>query len=169
MEQPAEVPLAELGRRFRPALVSYFLRRVRDIAEAEDMAHEVLLRLTDIPLDRLRFADAYVFQVAANLLRDRARRHKVRSEYAAAVAASGDTAPELLDPARIDAGRRSLQALVEKLRELDERTREIFVLYRIENVPKRDIAAAYGVSVSTVEKAVAKATAHLMLLREDGE
>lgn len=170
METARQRQLEDLCRRFRPALVAYFLRRVRDPAEAEDLAHDVFIRLAGIPLEQLRSADAYVFQVAANLLRDRARRAKVRAEYACAEAAT-DAADEsearVFDPERIEAGRRSFAALVARLKELPERTREIFILYRIENVARRDIAKAYDLSISTVEKEVARATAYLMLHREN--
>jgi RNA polymerase sigma factor (sigma-70 family) len=158
--------LDDLGRRFRPALLAYFLRRVRNPAEAEDLAHDVFLRLAGVPLEQLRSADAYIFQIAANLLRDRARRWQVREEYAATqVAAADSQEPEthILDPERIEAGRRSLLALVARLVELPARTREIFILYRVENVARRDIAQAYGLSISTVEKEIARATAYLML------
>ena len=70
---------------------------------------------------------------------------------------------------RIEAARRSLGALVARLQELPERTREIFILYRIENVPRRDIAQAYELSISTVEKEIARATAHLMLHEENSQ
>jgi RNA polymerase sigma factor (sigma-70 family) len=169
VRQICEAPLADLARRMRPALVSYFLRRVRDPSEAEDLAHEVFIRLAGTRLDSLRSADAYVFQIAANLLNDRARRNKVREDYVYSISASGAPPEEALDPARIVAGRRSLSSLVARLRELPDRTREIFVLYRIENVKKTDIAAAYDVSVSTVEKEICKATSYLMLFREDVE
>jgi DNA-directed RNA polymerase specialized sigma24 family protein len=59
-----------------------------------------------------------------------------------------------------------LAALVARLMELPERTREIFILYRVENIARRNIAQAYGLSLSTVEKEVARATAYLMLYRE---
>ena len=108
----------------RPALVSYFLRRIRDPSEAEDLAHEVFIRLAGVSLDGLRSADAYVFQIAANLLRDRARRNKVREDYLRSVGAMGDFPDDALDPARIVAGRRSLSALVARLRELQDRTRK---------------------------------------------
>ena len=170
METARQLELEDLCRRFRPALVAYFLRRMRDPAEAEDLAHDVFLRLAGIPLEQLRSADAYVFQVAANLLKDRARRSKVRADYAAAeVAAEDGEKLASLDPERIEAARRSLGALVSRLRELPERTREIFILYRIENVPRRDIAQAYELSISTVEKEIARATAHLMLHEESSQ
>jgi RNA polymerase sigma factor (sigma-70 family) len=162
--------LDDLCRRFRPALVGYFLRRVRDPAEAEDLAHDVFVRLTGIPLEQLRSADAYVFRVAANLLRDRARRARVRADYAdterSANEAAGFETPGT-DPERIEVARRSLTALVGRLRELPERTRDIFILYRIENVSRRDIAQAFQLSLSSVEKEIARATAYLMLHREN--
>jgi RNA polymerase sigma factor (sigma-70 family) len=169
VEAARKQQLDGLCRRFRPALLAYFLRRVPNPAEAEDLAHDVFLRLADIPLEQLRSADAYIFQVAANLLRDRARRGKVRNNYAAAEVAAADAdefETHALDPERIESARRSLAALVARLMQLPKRTREIFILYRIENVARRNIAQAYGLSLSTVEKEVARATAHLMLHQE---
>jgi hypothetical protein len=96
--QAREAPLTDLARRMRPALVSYFLRRVRDPSEAEDLAHEVFLRLAGTRLDSLRSADAYVFQIAANLLNDRARRNKVREDYVYSVSASDARARIRLTP-----------------------------------------------------------------------
>jgi RNA polymerase sigma factor (sigma-70 family) len=163
--ETARQQLDELCRRFRPALVAYFLRRVPNPAEAEDLAHDVFLRLSGISLEQLRSADAYIFQVAANLLRDRARRRKVRDAYAVAQIAAAEAEEfetHSVDPERIEAARRSVATLVARLRELPERTREIFILYRIENVPRRNIAQAFGLSISTVEKEIARATAYLM-------
>jgi RNA polymerase sigma factor (sigma-70 family) len=170
METARQRQLDDLCRRFRPALLAYFLRRVPDPAEAEDLAHDVFVRLAGIPLEQLRSADAYIFQVAANLLKDRARRWKVRDDYATTQVAAAEAAEleaHRFDPERIEAARRSLAALVARLRELPQRTREIFILYRLENVARRDIAQAYGLSISTVEKEIARATAHLMLHREN--
>jgi RNA polymerase sigma factor (sigma-70 family) len=170
VETARQRQLDDLCRRFRPALLAYFLRRVPDPAEAEDLVHDVFLRMAGIPLEELRSADAYVFQVAANLLRDRARRCKVRADYSATQGVPSqaeEPGTHALDPERIEAARRSLGTLVTRLKELPERTREIFILYRIENVARRHIAQAYGLSISTVEKEVARATAYLMLHRGD--
>jgi RNA polymerase sigma factor (sigma-70 family) len=169
VETARKQQLDELCRRFRPALLAYFLRRLPNPAEAEDLAHDVFLRLAGVPLEQLRSADAYIFHVAANLLRDRARRWKVRGDYAAAQVAAidaQDLETQAFDPERIEVGRRTLAALMAQLMELPKRTREIFILYRVENVARRNIAQAYGLSISTVEKEVARATAFLMLHRE---
>ena len=90
METARKQQLDDLCRRFRPALLAYFLRRLANPAEAEDLAHEVFLRLVGVPLEQLRSADAYIFHVAANLLRDRARRWKVRNDYATTQVAAVD-------------------------------------------------------------------------------
>ena len=161
--------LEDLCRRFRPALVAYFLRRVYEPAEAEDLAHEVFMRLAGVPLERLRSADAYIFQVAANLLKDRARRSRIRAEYAATEVSAheaGDLTARDQDPERIEAARRSLTALVACLKELPERTREIFILYRIENVTRQELARAFALSLSSVEKEIARATAYLAIHRD---
>ena len=41
---------------------------------------------------------------------------------------------------------------------------DVFVLYRLEKMKQREIAALYGISVSSVEKYVARATEHLSLV-----
>ena len=109
MESARKQQLDDLWRRFRPALLAYFLRRVANPAEAEDLAHDVFVRLADIPFEQLRSAEAYIFQIAVNLLRDRARRGKVRGEYVATQVAAIDADEldtQVFDPERIEAARR---------------------------------------------------------------
>ena len=57
-------------------------------------------------------------------------------------------------------------ALVARLKELAERTREIFILYRIENVTRQEIARAFALSLSSVEKEIARATAYPAIHRQ---
>ncbi|WP_223115539.1 RNA polymerase sigma factor [Luteimonas suaedae] len=157
-----ENELSRLSRHYRPALMAYFLRRAASHAEAEDLTQEVFVRLATIDLGQLKSRDGYVFHVAANLLRDRGRRNKVRADHRARVSLEDEAGIDTLDPARFSADRESL-ALVERgLRELPERTRTIFVLYRLENVDKRAIAEAFGISGSAVDKHLFRAMAHLM-------
>jgi len=165
----AEPDLAQLARRYRPALMSYFLRRVRSHAEAEDLTQDVFMRLTTLAARDFKSADAYIFRVAANLLADRARRNKVRRLHASEQLAMTGFGVDPLDPDRVSEGRRSLAALAERLRLLPERSRAIFVLYRVEGMNKRTIAEAFNCSVSTVEKQIAFVMARLMLTYEDGQ
>lgn len=161
--------LLDLNQRFRPALMSFFRRRLGSRAEAEDLTQEVFLRLAGGDPARMRSAAAYIFQVAANLLRDRARREKVRTEYSSTLPSPEETDVDPIDPARILLGRRSIELISALLRQLPERTRTIFILYRVENMDRHAIAEAFGCSLSTIEKEVGKAMAHLMLHREEVE
>lgn len=142
--------------------MSFFLRRVRNHAEAEDLTQEVLARLLVSGERPEPSPDSYIFQVAVNLLRDRARRNKVRVEYVQGAGALNEQDVELLDPARVAGARDALAALVAGLEALPERTRSIFILYRIEDVDLETIARSFGISKSAVKKQVMKAMAALM-------
>jgi RNA polymerase sigma-70 factor (ECF subfamily) len=142
----------ELAERFRRPLMSFFRRRVREPQDAEDLTHEVFLRLLRrdeaVPVDN---PEIYVFRVAANLLRDRARR-----------AASHRTAGHIsLD----DLIRETTEARTIEAALLEDRGPERVLLSRealMEEMKHRDIAAAYGMAVSTVEKHVARGSVHLV-------
>lgn len=162
MRPEPESDLAHLNRRFRPALMAFFLRRLRNHAEAEDMTQDVFVRLAATNAGDMKSADAYIFQIAANLLRDRSRREKVRADYRERLWSQEGAEVDPLDPLRFTADRESLAQLVGGLKELPEPTRAIFVLYRLENVDKRAIAEAYGLAVSSVDRHLAKAMAHLI-------
>ncbi len=82
MGQQADNTAEALNRRLRPALMAFFRRRIGHYGEAEDLTHEVLLRVAQrgawIDADR---PDAYVFQIAANLLHDRYKRNVLFNRY----------------------------------------------------------------------------------------
>lgn len=151
----------QLNRRFRPGLMVFFLRRLGNHAEAEDMIQEVFMRLATMDATRVQSPEAYIFRMAVNLLRDRSRREKVRFTHRAESIAADEAGIDLLDPLRVVAGRESLDDLATALRELPERTRDIFILYRLENVDKRDIAQAFDISLSTLERHLTRAMAHI--------
>lgn len=142
--------------------MSFFLRRVHDVTEAEDLTQEVLLRISEraATIDPSR-PDAYVFQIAANMLRDRARRSKVRTAYQIEASALRSGWVDELDPDRVVQGRQSLKAVLAALKALPERTRTIFVLFRMEHMKQREIAEMLGVSVRTVEQHVIRASVML--------
>lgn len=151
----------DLSARFRAPLISYFLRRVSSVAEAEDLTHDVFARIIDGDrLKGLKNPDSYVFAVAANLLKDRARRAHTREIYRGELEAS-NREPEVLTPERVLQGKEKLDVVRAGLAELTEKTRDMFILHRLEGLKHKEIADLYGVSVSAVEKHVVKALAHL--------
>ena len=85
----------------------------------------------------------------------------MREAYRFGVLAGEGVGVEPIDPERVLAGRQSLGQIAAALREAPERTRAIFLLYRVEQMKKRDIAETYGISTSAVDKHLMKAMAHL--------
>jgi RNA polymerase sigma factor (sigma-70 family) len=162
MSASAELDMGHLNRTYRPALMAYFLRRLRNHAEAEDLTQEVFIRLAQADREQMRTPDAYIFRIASNLLRDRARKEKVRFDYRAEREAESGLGVEPLDPARILAGHQSLELMWAGLKELPEITRACFVLYKLENVDKRSIAESFRISVQAVDRHLAKAMAYLI-------
>lgn len=163
MLQPdANAAASAMSQRFRPALIAFFLRRIRNHSEAEDLTQEVLLRVAQrgAAIDATR-PDAYVFQIAANLLRDRGRRQQVRAAYQAGLGATEANWVEERDPDRVLQAKESLTTVLAALKQLPERTRTIFVLFRLENMKQREIADMLGISVRTVEQHVVRASVHL--------
>jgi RNA polymerase sigma factor (sigma-70 family) len=158
---------AQLDSRFRGALLAYFLRRVGDRSEAEDLTQEVFARLSR-QNHQPEAMQAYLFVTAANLLKDRARSRATRRakdhQSLDAVAPKADSPRNLIedrDPERVLVGKDALREFVIGLAALNERTRDIFILARIENMHQSDIAKLFGISVSAVEKHVMKALSHL--------
>jgi len=163
---PGATLIGELDRRFRLPLIAYFRRRVSSASEAEDLTQDVFERvlkaLSHAPIVN---AEALVFRIAVNLLRDRARREITRggeqSLTSENIVALADALTVDLSPERVVLGERTLADVLAALQELGERTQAIFYLYRLENLKIREIAAIYGISASAVEKQVSKALLHL--------
>ena len=149
--------LTDIDRRLRVALTAFFARRVRSIAEAEDLTQEVFVRVACSSHATPPLANAYIFRIAANLLRDKARRDRVRANYRQARSLDDFLDVDPLDPHRIAEGQEDLRLVAQAIAELPEKTRRIFILYRIENIDKRTIAESFGLSVRMIEIHVQRA------------
>jgi RNA polymerase sigma factor (sigma-70 family) len=142
--------------------MAFFLKRTGDHAEAEDLTQDTFSRVFGGASGGTGLHAGYIFQVAANLLRDRARRQKVRNDAQDTLGIYYGRSVDLLDPEKIAVARDTIVALTAGLADLPERTRVIFILYRIENIGKPMIAESFGISTSAVEKHITRAMAHLM-------
>jgi RNA polymerase sigma factor (sigma-70 family) len=157
-----------LDARFRIPLMNYFYRRTGDRAAAEDLTQETFLRLLGsnsfVQADQ---ANAFVFRVASNLLADRRRQSARRPSHIGV--SPGDCSNERLEiemaeepgPERALIAKESLHEVLALLNQLDERTRDIFMLFRLEGMKQKEIASLYGMGLSTVEKCVIRAALHL--------
>jgi RNA polymerase sigma factor (sigma-70 family) len=156
-----EAFLERLSLSYRQPLIAYFKRRVGSREEAEDLTQEVFLRLVRrLDAETIDNPEAFVFRTAINLLRDRSRRGKTWTSHLSEL--SHQQAPfEEVSPERVLNSRQSLTSVLRALDELDERTRDVFILHRLEGMKHAELAALYGVSVSSIEKYIMKALAHV--------
>jgi RNA polymerase sigma factor (sigma-70 family) len=158
-------PDSAISERFAAPLLSYFLRRIRDRTQAEDLVQDVLLRVICARESGvIENPESYVFKVAANLLKDvrrRAGRHPVFVPHSDPFDERAETLIDERSPERVLIGQMTLARVLTALEELSEPTRNVFILFRLEQMKQKDIAALLGISQSTVEKHVMRAALHL--------
>ncbi len=155
--------LHAISLRYRAPLRGFFAKRVRDASEVDDLTQEVFLHL----LRRARggaieHVEQYVFQVAANVLRDWARRRKVRAMDVQESFDEDLHQPATdISPERVLLGEEAVRVMTAVLRSLPERTRDVFVLRTMEKRKYTEISVMLGISVRAAEKHMAKALARL--------
>ena len=155
--------LEHIVAEFSRPLRGYFRRRVHSIADADDLVQDVFARLSKLEDPAgVNNAAAYVFSIAANLLRDRARRAGARLADShepydeAEHGASRRETPEICAIARED-----LDAVARVIASLPTKTQTVFLLHRFDGLKYREIADVTGSAVSTVEKHMIAALAAL--------
>jgi len=157
-----EKTLEALSKDFRASLLRHFRRRVSDSGEIEDMVQDVFVRLINRGgVAKLENLSAYVFETASSVLKDRRRKHRTHffdfhDRFDEDEHGDVDFSPE-----HVLLSKEQLARATAILLELPERTRVIFVLRRLEGFRYQDISARLGISVSAVEKHMARAVAHL--------
>jgi RNA polymerase sigma-70 factor (ECF subfamily) len=149
--QAVRADLGDVDRRLRRALNDFFTRRLSDPVEAEDMTQDVFCRLAIGARGEKSACDSYVFAIAANLLRDRARRERVRMNYCEARKLDAFLGIDLIDPFRVAAGRQDLSSLAGTVASLPDKTRAIFILNRVDGVDKHRLAERFGLTVRMIE------------------
>ena len=154
--------LEALARRYRLPLQRFFERRVRNHDDVPDLVQDVLTRLARLgDLSSIEQPEHYVFRTASSALRDKARRDTARHrndhiEFDSAVHGGSDFSAE-----RVLAGKQAVAAMQSALRQLPERTRDIFVLRVFEEQRTAEVASALGMSTRSIELHYAKALAFL--------
>lgn len=153
--------LRALSLRLRMPLVRFFQRRVRNGADAEDLAQEVFERLArHEDLGVVEHLDGYVFTMASNLLRDRARKQATHA-VGDKLFLDGAERVEEITPERVLLSTEAMDRFLAALAELPDRTRTILLLRRYEGLDFKEIAQRLAISVSTAEKHMVRAMNHL--------
>jgi RNA polymerase sigma-70 factor (ECF subfamily) len=161
--------LAALMELHRPELLRFLRARTRDHSEADDVMQELWLKLQGARIGPVSNGRAYLFQMANNLVLDRAReRHRrslrnqswARQEYGA-----GAGMVEMADPGRgpdheiIET--EELRRLAAAIDALPEGARRAFSLHKLDGLSHAEVAARLNISRSGVEKHIALAMQHL--------
>jgi RNA polymerase sigma-70 factor (ECF subfamily) len=162
--QAGDDPLLALYLAKRPTLIRFLAARAGSMAQAEDLAQELYLKLAA----RDRAAEvgnpnAMLFRMALNLMVDRARvearaaaRDTAWREVARAQVGGVDVADE---PAADDAvaSAQRLAQLVAAVADLPPQAGRAFRLHKLEGLSHAETARVMGLSVKAVEKHVSAA------------
>lgn len=137
------------------------IARITGRSDAEDLLHEALVRTLDRGTETVRNVEAFLVQSARNQACDDARRARHPASPRALDAAAfqvGDPHPLPDEHAEM---RQRLARVRSGVERLPARTREIFLMHRLDGLKYREIAAALGISQSAVEKHIARAAAEI--------
>ncbi|MBV8504059.1 MAG: RNA polymerase sigma factor [Paucibacter sp.] len=136
------------------------MRRGRSEHDANDFVQEAWVRLACYEKDQaILKPEAFLMRTALNLSIDA---HRASVSHGEEVLLEDvvllDTAPST---EAVVLGRERAQRMSYCLSRLSDKSREIFLAHRIDGRTYKDIAEQHGLSISTVEKHIARATMQL--------
>ncbi|EGD60727.1 ECF subfamily RNA polymerase sigma-24 factor [Novosphingobium nitrogenifigens DSM 19370] len=142
-----------------------FLRARGAGEDAEDMLHDLWQRVASMPRSPVADPLAYLFRTAENLMRDRRRSDvsRERRQFDWHDTSVSEHEPPVAERALI--ARQRLDEATRTLAGLGERVEQVFRRCRLEGVGQVAIARELGVSLSSVEKDLQKASRALAQLR----
>jgi RNA polymerase sigma-70 factor (ECF subfamily) len=136
------------------------MRRGRSEQDAEDFVQEAWVRLACYEREQpVEQPEAFLMRAALNLSIDAHRSRVSRGEEVLVEdVVLIDATPAAEDVLLV---RERMARLSVCLSRLNEKTREIFLSHRVDGLTYQEIARRHGLSTSTVEKHIAKATLQL--------
>jgi RNA polymerase sigma factor (sigma-70 family) len=130
--------------------------RTRGYADAEDLLHAAFLRLERYRRKHtVENPAAFLVQTAVNIRIDGHRHEKLSEQTYFKYALGNENNSPLQD--EVVVARARLARVKLGLDKLSPRTREVFLMHRMDNLKYSEIATRLGISQSAVEKHVAKA------------
>ncbi len=137
---------------------------------AEDVLHEVWLKISAAQTGPISSPLSYLFRAADLLMIDRYRstrqaekRDKDWTELNGGANPGVSDAPS---PERAIIARQQAQMVAETLAALGERQSAVFRRHRVDGIPQRQVAEEFGVSLSTIESDLRAAYKALARLKE---
>nr|WP_279237463.1 RNA polymerase sigma factor [Dyella sedimenti] len=143
-------------------LSSYMLRRVAHRWDAQDLVQEVYLRLLRIePSDaaNIRSPEAYLFTVAANLVKEHA---VLRQQQPLGSDELEQVVEQLVAPTNLEADmdselrRKQLEELIDRL---SPKCRAVLIMHYRDGMSYREIAGRMSISTNMVKKYIVKGLA----------
>lgn len=145
----------------RADLVRFFTQRLRSAAAAEDLVQDIYLRLAAHDGEAtIHNPVGYLYRLGSNLMLDRLRGERRAAARQGAwldsnstrVGSEGVTEDPTAEQAIV--AKQRLETIVAALRELPEQTQRVFRMHKFDGMSHPEVAAALGVSRSSVEKHV---------------
>lgn len=153
------LPDIPISRELWNRLVRQVGIRVRGRSDAEDLLQAAYIRLEDYrKTHTVENIGAFLVRTAVNIGVDNYRHERLVAHSKFDGLLTGENGP-LQD--EVLASRNRLERVRKGLAQLNPRTREIFLMHRLQNLKYREIAQLLGISQSAVEKHVAKAAVFL--------
>jgi RNA polymerase sigma-70 factor (ECF subfamily) len=150
--------LADLHTRYSGPLKRYFRNYRLNPADAEDLAQEVFVRLASLDACIvLRRPQAFIFTLASNLVRDRARRLHIRASSRSIGLQDLDLCCGMPNPEERLEIEQQLTRANRMLAALKPLARAAFVMHRVHGESYAAIAVRMKISVSMVEKHIMSA------------
>ena len=159
------VVLRRIVRVHEPAVRRFLRARLANHPDHEDLVQEIYLRLLrqeDLE-EKLSMGEAqtrsYLFSMSNNLIRDRFRREKVRSELSLNLIAEQTPDNRGPSPEDILVSLQTIAAIKKTILMLPALTQRAFLLSRFQELSYREIADDMNISISMVEKHIMRALA----------
>ncbi len=155
----------------RREVQAYLAKKLRDTDTAADLTQETFLRFTeqlqDNPATVITHERSYLYRTAHNLAIDHVRQQKREKLDKVEDEVLLDIVDEAPTPEQVANGLDELEVVQRTMAELPERTRQIFILVRIEGLSYREVATRLDISDSSVQKHLAKAIKQVMQALRD--
>ena len=151
--------LETYAREYGSALTRYFDRRGAPPDVSKDLVQEVFACLAGLSRKgAIHNGEAYLMRTASNVWIDYLRQ-KQRADSRIHFEYDDDAhSPEVWSPENVLESRQSLEQVIQALAELAPRTRQIYLLCRVDGQRRRQVAQQLGISVSAIDKHLMTAT-----------
>ena len=143
--------------RYRVSLLKYLTKFMSSREDAEDVVQEAYIRIMQVEtLDNIEAkARSYLFTIATNLARDRARKQMVQFRHGHVSFDGKDLPNDAPSPDKLAEWQEGLQGVKQCLLELSPRCQQVTIMHFIEGLSYSEIAKILRISKKTVVRDIA--------------